>query len=344
MTSGGIDVSISVVPESQEAQMGTEQHEETQGEQQQQQNGPPLTHPMDALRMMSISGGAARGAGAGGAGTSNSSGSMLPPAPVRTAGSAPARRVQRNKSGSGMPPGRVMRGRAPPKRSQSHKIGRPTFDPKAPAEPVRGVNRSSSNRVKGAPGRTSSFNRRVPGRSSSTSSLRGGQKRGGPQQPGSQAEGGGPDDISVSDSVFTSASNQTLDSIMLRKKQIDHDHEGNPIPGRVGGGPMRGTRAGGGGGDYGTRDFEFDESLHTVDSMHLRRNHHHGPIDGNNEEYYDDQDMSVFSESFASNGSDFEVLSDYDEEEDEEYMDGPIKEDEETTVSKSNEDVDESME
>jgi hypothetical protein len=127
---------------------------------------------------------------------------------------------------------------------------------------------------------------------------------------------------------------------MLRKKQIDHDHEGNVIPSeREGNGPMRGSRPNNG---RVVSEIEFDESLHTVDSMHLPRNR---TPRGQVEEYYDDQDMSIFSESFGSTGSDYEYLSEYDEDEDEEAMDGPIREDEETTISKSNEGgADESME
>ena len=234
----------------------------------------------------------------------SASSSMAPP---------PARHVERNKSG---PQGSraVPTRRAPPKRSQSHKIGRPTFNPAVPTEPVRGVNRSHSNRVKAAPLRTGSFNRHGPDRSSSTSSLRSNRRQSGVADiPG--------DDISISDSVFTSASNQTLDSIMLRKQQI-------VTPG-VGGvpllaGSMRGQRP------QGTPAFEFDESLHTVDSMHL----HHRHV---TEEYDDDQcDLSVFSESFGSTET-CEVLSDYEEEE----MDGAI---EETDEMMKSDDGDESME
>jgi hypothetical protein len=120
------------------------------------------------------------------------------------------------------------------------------------------------------------------------------------------------DDISVTDSVFTSASIQTLDSIAVRKKQIDHD-----VPVVAG---MRGQRPRGDAGPA----IEFDESLHTVDSMHL--NHRHV-----SEEYYDDQcdDLSVFSESFGSTES-CEVLSDFEEDE----MDGAIAEDEDETMVK----------
>ncbi|KAL3920087.1 MAG: hypothetical protein SGILL_003434 [Bacillariaceae sp.] len=201
----------------------------------------------------------------------------------------------------------MQRTRAPPGRSKSHKIGRPTFDPKAPStEPVRGVNRSKSGRTKGAPNRAGSFNRRVPDRSSSaSSSLR--ARRLAQQQPAAEVS----DDVSVTDSVFTSASIQTLDSIAVRKKQIDHD-----VPVVTG---MRGQRP--------RRDgpaIEFDESLHTVDSMHL--NHKHI-----SDEYYDDDcdDLSVFSESFGSTES-CEVLSDFEEDE----MDGAIAEDEDEAIMK----------
>jgi hypothetical protein len=250
-----------------------------------------VEHPMDAMKEMTD-------------GAIASSG-MAPP---------PARRVERNMSG---PQGAAARAapsrRAPPKRSHSHKIGRPAFNPAEPAEQTRGVNRSHSNRVKAAPLRTGSFNRRGPDRSSSTSSLR---RR---HQPGTADITS--DDISVTDSVFTSASNQTQDSIMLRKQQIDTPGSGG-VP--LIAGSMRGHRP------QGTPSFEFDESLHTVDSMQL----HHRHV---SEEYYDDQcDLSVFSESFCSTES-YEVLSDYEEEE----MGGAIDETDEVMRS---DDGDESME
>ena len=238
------------------------------------------------------------------------------PAAVTPRPPGPTRRLSRNKSG---PQGnRLMsssssgqRSRAPPGRSKSHKIGRPAFDPSAPStEPVRGVNRSKSGRVKGAPiNRAGSFNRRAPDRSSSaTSSLRARRLQ---QQQAAEVS----DDISVTDSVFTSASIQTLDSIAVRKKQIDHD-----VPVVAG---MRGHRPRGDG-----PAIEFDESLHTVDSMHL--NHRHV-----SEEYYDDQcdDLSVFSESFGSTES-CEVLSDFEEDE----MDGAIAEDEDEAMVKIEDD------
>jgi hypothetical protein len=206
--------------------------------------------------------------------------------------------------------------KAPPVRSKSHKIGRPTFDPSAPTtEPVRGMNRSKSGRLKVAPGRTNSFNRRVPDRSNSgSSSLRARRQLQQVQQPNPTEVS---DDISITDSVFTSASIQTLDSIAVRKKQIDH----GDVPVMTGG--MRGQRPRGD-----VPAIEFDDTLHTVDSMQL--NHKHV-----SEDYYDDDcdDLSVFSESFASTAS-CEVLSDFEEGE----MDGAIAEDEDEATMKSEED------
>lgn len=239
----------------------------------------------------------------------------------------PTCRLSRNKSGpqgshlmpssgassstSGGGPSR----RAPPGRSKSHKIGRPTFDPSAPTtEPVRGLNRSKSGRVKVAPGRTSSFNRRVPDRSNSASSSLRVRRQ---LQQGQSNATEISDDVSITDSVFTSASIQTLDSIAVRKKQIDH----GDVPIMAGG--MRGQRPRGDG-----PAIEFDDTLHTVDSMHL--NHKHV-----SDEYYDDDcdDLSVFSESFASTAS-CEVLSDFEENE----MDGAIAEAEDEATMKSDED------
>jgi hypothetical protein len=241
-----------------------------------------------------------------------------------TTNQVPSRNLSRNKSGpqgsnSVTVVGSVPRSRAPPGRSKSHKIGRPTFDPTVPAEePVRGVNRSKSNRAKGAPiGRTRSFNgRRPPDRSSSgSSSLR--ARR---QQQQSVAEIS--DDVSVTDSVFTSASIQTLDSIAVRKKQIDHN-DGGPAAVAC---SMRGQRPRGEGNGLA---IEFDESLHTVDSMHLNQKH------VSESEYYDDEcdDLSVFSESFGSTES-CEVLSDFEEEE----MGGAIVEHDDEATMKSDED------
>lgn len=232
-----------------------------------------------------------------------------------TMGPPPSRHVERNKSGPQAAAGAAPSRRAPPKRSHSHKIGRPAFNPADPAEPTRGVNRSHSNRVKAAPLRSGSFRRRGPVRSSSSSSLR----RKHPQGTTDMTS----DDVSITDSVFTSASNQTLDSIMLRKQQIDTPGAGS-VPLIAGG--MRGHRS------QGPPSFEFDgdESLHTVDSMQLHYRQ-------SSEEYYDDQcDLSVFSESFCSTES-YEVLSDYEEEE----MDGAIDETDEVMKC---DDGDESME
>jgi hypothetical protein len=211
----------------------------------------------------------------------------------------PVRGVERNMS-SGAAGGR----RAPPKRSQSHKIGRPVFDKSLPPEPTRGVSRNASGRLRAPkapsraapPSRSRSFGRAVPNRSSSTSSLKAYRK----QQAAGQVEIN--DGDSVCDSVFTSASNQTLDSIMLRKKQIVTGG-----PGVASASAMRRPRD-----DTSMASFDFDESLHTVDSINL---HHRHQTDGD-----DDQcDLSVFSESFAS--TDTYCLSDYEEDEE-----GNIKE------------------
>jgi hypothetical protein len=134
------------------------------------------------------------------------------------------------------------------------------------------------------------------------------------------------DDVSVSDSVFTSASIQTLDSIAVRKKQIDHD---GPVTVA-----MRGQRPKPGAGVDGGPPVEFDDTLHTVDSMNL--NHKHV-----SDEYYDDDydDLSVFSESFASTES-CEVLSDFEEDE----MDGAIEEIEDEIVTLKSDEGAEKME
>jgi hypothetical protein len=128
-----------------------------------------------------------------------------------------------------------------------------------------------------------------------------------------------PDGDSVCDSVFTSASNQTLDSIMLRKKQI------------VTGGPGVASAAAGRRprDDSSMASFDFDESLHTVDSINLHHRHHHQA-----EENDDQCDLSVFSESFAS--TDTYCLSDYEEDEE-----GNIKEVE--IEDELDEDLDEPM-
>jgi len=102
----------------------------------------------------------------------------------------------------------------------------------------------------------------------------------------------------VSDSVFTSASNQTLDSVMLRKNQITVG-EGQEVASTF---RMRKPR----GDDNSINSFDFDESIRTVDSINLHRRNM-------TEEYNDDQcDLSVYSGSFAS--TDTYELSDYEEE------------------------------
>lgn len=201
----------------------------------------------------------------------------------------PQRGVERNKSG---PQGsRIMVSRKPPGRSKSHKIGRPAFSKELPPEPQRGVNRNKSVRLRSAPNRSRSFGRSVPDRSGSTGSLKAYRKQ--QQMAGTPAE----DDESVTDSVFTSASNQTLDSIMLRKKQFG---PGDAKPG--------GMRMPSRSSDVSTASFDFDdESLHTVDSINV----HHRHVD--KREGDEQGDLSVFSESFAS--TDTYALSDYEEEE-----------------------------
>jgi hypothetical protein len=227
--------------------------------------------------------------------------STMEVSPSPSLGSAdPMRHLERNKSGP------TMGRRAPPKRSQSSRIGRPAFNKDAAAQEfVRTpVNRSNSSKfTRAAPVRSGSFSRAVPDRSASTSSLRAyrKQKHGTPlgQQieiPYSQREEGDGD----CDSVFTTASTQTLDSIMLRKKQI--------LPGDAPPGVARRERlpidSVGGGGEF----FDFDESLHTVDSIKVHMRNVHRVMD-------EQCDLSVFSESFAS--TDTYVLSDYEEDEDE---------------------------
>jgi hypothetical protein len=81
---------------------------------------------------------------------------------------------------------------------------------------------------------------------------------------------------------------------MLRKKQID-TNDGQGLASTAGMRKPRGEIAS-------QASFEFDESLHTVDSINL----HHRHVS----EVYDEEcDLSVFSESFAS--TDTYALSDY---------------------------------
>lgn len=251
-----------------------------------------------------------------GATSANSSGGLS------RGSSSPIRRVQRNKSG---PQGRLTRVgraplcRAPPRRSQSSKIGRPTFNPalSSPGIPVeqqqgkrRGVNRSHSNKVKGttrnAPARTGSFQRRrVPDRSSSTSSLRrAANKR--QQQLGNVSVTNGTaetDDVSVSDSVFTSISIQTMDSIMVRKKQIPSSDGKNGVNGQMA--------------------IEFDDSIHGIEN---------GDFSDDGDVYEYEEELSIFSESWCSTES-CEVISDYEEGE----MDGAILENDEDEANEKNE-------
>lgn len=267
--------------------------------------------------------------------------------PAGPISSSPIRPIQRNKSG---PQGSrmMMRGggrpapsRAPPKRSQSSKIGRPTFDPVlmttdiagagAPVVNVvdqgksrRGVNRSKSSSGKGTttsstmrnahalPRRTGSFHgrRRVPDRASSSSSLR----RGIGTNTKSSAGTVETDDVSVCDSVFTSMSIQTMDSIMIRKKQMPSSTTQGK-DGGLGSGSARGGIA-----------IEFDDSIHTIDYNDDDRPGPNGDI------YEYEDELSVFSESWCSSEASYnEVLSDYEEGE----MDGAILEADEFESSKS---------
>ena len=231
--------------------------------------------------------------------------------------SPPVRRMERNKSGGSK---LIKGGRAPPKRSQSQKIGRPAFNPVLPnastpterqqqqQQPTRGVNRSQSSRVKSttrnAPSRSGSFQRRrVPDRTSSSSSLR----RGPTTKKQHQHLGSSnatattgtieTDDISVCDSVFTSISIATMDSIAVRKSQM---------PSSSNSGSKMATR------------IEFNDKVGYLSNS-------------NSDEYESDlyeyeDELSVFSESWCSSESgSCEVLSDYEEEE----MDGAILEDNE---------------
>lgn len=228
--------------------------------------------------------------------------------------SSPIRRVQRNKSGPFRMTrsGRAPPNRAPPKRSQSSKIGRPTFhrdvpDTGAPVDQQqgkrRGVHRSHSNKVKGTtrnvPPQTGSFQRRrVPDRTSSSSSLRRAamkrqQQLGNVSVTNSTAE---TDDISVSDSVFTSISIQTMDSIMVRKKQIPLTQEKDGVDRKIA--------------------IEFDDSMNGVGQGNYSEDGH-----DDNDVYEYEEELSVFSESWCSSES-CEILSDYEEGE----MDGAILE------------------
>lgn len=213
----------------------------------------------------------------------------------------PQRRIGRNKSG---PQGlRQGPSRRAPGRSKSHKIGRPAFSADLPSEPTRGVNRNRSGRLRSAPNRSRSFGRKVPDRTGSAGSLRAHRKK--QQVPDSPVGPDAGDDVSVSDSVFTAASNQTLDSIMLRKKQF---------------GPMKiPIRS-----DNSTATFDFDESLHTVDSINVHHRHvqAHANGDANDDP---DGEFSVFSESFAS--TDTYEMSDYEEEEEEDGKEGIVEND-----------------
>jgi hypothetical protein len=257
-----------------------------------------------------------------------------PRGPPSRGASGPVRGVDRNKSGgAGLAPRPGMQRRAPPKRSQSHKIGRPVFNANKEAaaeEFKRSIPaRSKSGKLtRAAPLRTGSFQQQIarapPGRAKSggLSRLRPPASAGGLQRGGGTVSG--TDD----DSVFTTASTQTMDSIALRKSQIDT----SAVPG------LRQTRVGGrrptpnqveidGTASVASEStFDFDDcSLHTVDSIRVHRNHV--------EHQHDDEcDISVFDESFVS--TDTYMLSDYDEfgeeygADDIEYLDDEYEEDE----------------
>jgi hypothetical protein len=227
-----------------------------------------------------------------------------PPSVPSRASRDPMRNLERNKSG---PQGGMMGRRAPPKRSQSSRIGRPAFSKDAAAQEfVRApVNRSNSSKfTRAAPVRSGSFSRAVPDRSASTSSLRAYRKQKHGTPLGQQIEipysqrGGGDGDC---DSVFTTASTQTLDSIMLRKKQIHPSDAPTGVAVRRERQPHAVESVGG-------ESFDFDESLHTVDSIRVHMRNVHQVMDVQ-------CDLSVFSESFAS--TDTYALSDYEEDEDE---------------------------
>mmetsp|Transcript_7518 Transcript_7518/g.21963 ORF Transcript_7518/g.21963 Transcript_7518/m.21963 type:complete len:325 (+) Transcript_7518:517-1491(+) len=254
----------------------------------------------------------------------------------------PARRgVERYNSG-GMSGSRRSGGgpsrRSAPRRTQSNRIGRPAFSAASQDVP-RTVNRTSSGMfTRAAPLRTGSFQRNVPNRSQSSNSLRGSRgkhhARTGGGTPGiagvglivgatSTATTKSTDDDG--DSVFTSASNQTLDSVMLRKRQIKSTPEdgANVI---VSGVPAVATlrrdrrlqqQQQHPGSSVASSSFDIDESLHTVDSIpvhmrHLRQQQQQAG-DGTEQSC----DLSVFSESFVS--SDTYMLSDYEEDEDEKF-------------------------
>jgi len=225
-----------------------------------------------------------------------------PPTDAFAAPRLPVRHVERNKSGPGL-----MR-RSAPRRSQSHRIGRPAFKKEPPPTDSipQAVNRSSSNRfTRAAPLRTGSFQKSAPDRAHSTSALKAYRRHQQSTPLGQQISvpySGGDDD-----SVFTTASSQTLDSIMLRKKQMPNQ-EGIIIPGPTG----RRSRA-----SMPQPSFEFDESLHTVDSLNVHMKHFNQSDEG--------CDYSVFSESFAS--SDTYALSDYEEDGDLNDDDDVIEED-----------------
>lgn len=233
--------------------------------------------------------------------------------------SPPVRRMERNKSGGSK---LIKGGRAPPKRSQSQKIGRPAFNPVLPVastpterqqqqqQPTRGVNRSQSSRVKSttrnAPSRSGSFQRRrVPDRTSSSSSLRRGPttKRQQQQLGSSNATATTgtieTDDISVCDSVFTSISIATMDSIAVRKSQM---------PSSSNSGSKMATR------------IEFNDKVGYLSNSNSNSDDYESDL------YEYEDELSVFSESWCSSESgSCEVLSDYEEEE----MDGAILEDNE---------------
>jgi len=106
------------------------------------------------------------------------------------------------------------------------------------------------------------------------------------------------DDISVSDSVFTSISIQTMDSIMVRKKQIPPNQEKNGVNREMA--------------------IEFDDNINAMSEV----DYYNDGADGDVYEY--EEELSIFSESWCSSES-YEVLTDYEEGK----MDGAILEDDE---------------
>jgi hypothetical protein len=201
------------------------------------------------------------------------------PAPLRNVDrirSGPIRGVTRNRSGP-MLRG-VARNRSGPMRGGSGPMRGVTRNKSG--GPRRGVNRTPS-RTKALPLKTNSFQRSVPDRASSTSSLRKFRRSQNNGTPIREAD----------DNDFSVASTQTMDSIMVRKKQIG----GVPNVAEI-------QRKRWDDSSVASSTVDLDDgSLHTVDSMAFHQRHldEGGP-----------DDMSAFSESFVSSST---YLSDYEE-------------------------------